>query len=573
MMSTEKHIVLELINECLTLIKQSESKSLIQIKILLSKQYDNLIGKVNDFVLDEAIASNDKINIYMEVLHELRNLINFLPLSLEKLNMDFNTLYNFVKMNLASLYYNSEVASSFSKANMLMDILVEPINRLEKLPQLPDLETNFKEYSEMFVSELNLLMTSFGIYNSLITNLKIYDIVDVVNWTNNALWNFMLTVELLIEQFDAEKLLIQLNKKNIPMYFHNLLSYISILKDMTFLLPFLLSVFNNRTEDLNNEILDKNFIDGFDILSYHKLHQKIMNYGDYLMNIVNNGKKKGLINMNDDIEESNFYNDYLIGNAQMEWLDCRYKFYMKNKTNADILESENKALIEPIILAGERVLDLIREQSGDIQGLINSYYLNPYIESFKVLLPFYSLKAIYENDVSIYDNFVLHFDEFLEKAENVDDLEFQIVLAKLFTYSRLNKEIDFITIFSKVYSNLSSLQIQPRNYLASIILLLNIVPLISESIEINTDGLFRLAFEYGMVKEQSKINEELKLYQRYMEEPEMCTEIMDQLIHRTEMIDFDNSTILIPDLTRYYERKGLKPIRYIPFNRLTDTIL
>ncbi len=573
MMSTEKHIVLELINECLTLIKQSESKSLIQIKILLSKQYDNLIGKVNDFVLDEAIASNDKINIYMEVLHELRNLINFLPLSLEKLNMDFNTLYNFVKMNLASLYYNSEVASSFSKANMLMDILVEPINRLEKLPQLPDLETNFKEYSEMFVSELNLLMTSFGIYNSLITNLKIYDIVDVVNWTNNALWNFMLTVELLIEQFDAEKLLIQLNKKNIPMYFHNLLSYISILKDMTFLLPFLLSVFNNRTEDLNNEILDKNFIDGFDILSYHKLHQKIMNYGDYLMNIVKNGKKKGLINMNDDIEESNFYNDYLIGNAQMEWLDCRYKFYMKNKTNADILESENKALIEPIILAGERVLDLIREQSGDIQGLINSYYLNPYIESFKVLLPFYSLKAIYENDVSIYDNFVLHFDEFLEKAENVDDLEFQIVLAKLFTYSRLNKEIDFITIFSKVYSNLSSLQIQPRNYLASIILLLNIVPLISESIEINTDGLFRLAFEYGMVKEQSKINEELKLYQRYMEEPEMCTEIMDQLIHRTEMIDFDNSTILIPDLTRYYERKGLKPIRYIPFNRLTDTIL
>ena len=574
-MDREKNIILDEIDEIVVFLRQSESKSMVQIRIILSKNYDNLIQIVNNFVLDESLEAAKKISLYMTILHELRILLNYLPGNLEKLVLDFNSLYNFVKMNLASLYYNSEIASTFSMANMLMDILVEPIAKLEKLPELPSMKTNLKEYSELFVSELNVLMTSFGIYDSLITNIKIYSLNDVSEWANNALWNFKLTYELLTEQFDAKELLIQLNKKNIPLYFHNILSYINILKDMDFLLPFLISVFNSKTDEFNVEVLGGNFLNDFSIASFYELHSKLENYGDNLMDIVEEGKSKGLINKNDRIEESNFYPDFLIGKCQLRWLTLRYDFYMRNNTLEDILDEQNLELVDSNIKIADEVLKLIQDQSDDIQGLLKSYYLNPFISSFKLLLPYYSLKSIYLNDAIIFDEFVGKFQEFIDISENTQELEFQVILAKLFTYSQLNLEIDFILIFTKIYANLNSLQAQPRDYLASIILLINIAPILAvdDNIQISSEDLFKLGLEHGMVMEQSKMNEELLIYQRYFENPEMYVSELDKIIYRIKLVKFDSSTIFIPDLTTYYEEKGLIPVKYIPFNRLTDMIL
>ena len=568
-----KNDILDEIKEITVYLKQSETKNIIQTRIILSKNYDNLIQLVNNFVLDETIEADNKISIYMAILFELRNLLNSLPRQLEKLFLDFNSLYNFVKMNLASLYYNSEAASSYSKANMLMDLLMEPLAKIEKLPELPSLKTDLKEYSELFVSALNLLMTSFGIYSSLITNMKIYLLKDLTEWSNHALWNFKLTFELLTIQFDARELLVQLNKKNIPMYYHNLLSYINILKDMTFLLPYLLSVYNQRADELNSDVLGNDFLENFQLNSFYKLHSKIENYGSTLLEIVEEGKLKGLINKNDRIEESNFYPDYLIGRSQMQWLTLRFEFYQRNNSLSDILDMGNQELVDANIKIAKDVLNLIKGQSENIQALIKSYYLNPYIDSFKILLPFYSLKAIYQNEVSIFDEFINEFQEFIIKSENTHDLEFQVILAELFTYSQLNLKIDFVLIFTKIYANLEYLQVQPRNYLASIILLINIAPLLSGNIKISSEDLFELGFEHGVVKEQSKINEELLIYQLYFNNPVMYSSELSKIIHRTKLIKFDNSTIFIPDLSKYYRERGLTPVKYIPFNRITDMIL
>jgi hypothetical protein len=87
------------------------------------------------------------------------------------------------------------------------------------------------------------------------------------------------------------------------------------------------------------------------------------------------------------------------------------------------------------------------------------------------------------------------------------------------------------------------------------------------------EDLFKLGFEHGVVKDQSKINEELLIYQKYFNIPILFSAELDKINHRTNLIKFDRFTIFIPNLSNYYEDKRLVPVRYIPFNRLTDMIL
>lgn len=565
------------LNDVVNLLKDSNGKGDVQLSILLTKNYFALIDIINNFVLNEDIDAELKTKQYIGILNELRIILNHLPLKYEKLVLDFNSLYNFVKMNLATLHYNSHVVSSFSQANLLMDIMVEPVDRILKLVDLPNIKEDMNGYSDLFTSELNLLMTSFGIYNSLISNIKVIAINDVIKWADEALWNFNLTIHLFIRDFDAEELLNQLFQKKAKGYFHNFLSYIMILNDMAFFSPKLLSLFHNKTSYFDVSTYHESFLPDLTIQSFKKLHDTIIQYAKYLINLIEDGKRNGKINRNDNIEDIDFYHDYLIGASQMQSLSLKYDLFIANKSIDQLLDISNKQIIESLIQSSKQTFTHIETIKPDVMGIIKSYYVNPYLTTFKDVLPFYALQSIYNKDTSIFEQFVDRFTDFITYSENTSELELLVILGKLFVLSQLNEEIDFLEIYTDIYSHLDYFQSQPSNYLASIILLINISPLLIADgeieINININDLFDLAINHGIVQDESKIAKELELYKKYYKDPIAHEDQLQKLIYRREMVPFDYTTVLMPDLSMYYQQKKLKSYVYIPFNRYTDIIV
>lgn len=544
-------------DEALILARDYEKKSPVQAKILLKNYYDRLVSYSNKFVLDESIKAQKKIDLYLSFLSKFRQLLNTLPSLSIQMKLDFNSLNNFFKLNLASLHYNSEYLQGYSNASFLMDMLVEPVQRLDTLPELPSVQ-NIQEFSNAFVSLLNYLQTSFGVYQTLITNMKIIHQSDLLDWSENALWFFMQTHKLLVEKSDIQGLLATGKFKKMDIFYDNLLSYMGILRDMGTILPTLTAMLHKKISQIRPNIL----FNTHTLKEFSTVQQSIEIYVKNLLTIVKNGLTEGLINPNDHIEDRPFYSDYVIDTLQSTWLLLQYQFY----TQVENLHDCTVELVDSNIQAGEAVLTQIMQQIGTVDDLLESYYLNPYLSAFENLLLFYSLKALLASDVQILKTAIERHNPIISKIQTNAILFLHENLARLFVYTRLQQPIDIAVVFSETYSNLANLQLYPRDYLASIILLVNLAPLLS-NIDIDIDTLFSMGRNFGMINEQSALHEEFEAYKRHIHDP-MYTVATE----RQQIIPFDPVSILLPDFTHYYQEKGIPVRTYLPFNRRCDMI-
>ncbi len=539
--------------------------NLIQIKIVLNRLYNQIVKYINEFNADFTHSVDEKIDVAIKVMNSLDYISNQIPYSpeLKILQMNFRSLSNFNRINLAYYHYDSDKMKGYSVANMLSELLLGNIEKIDKLPNFPPYKDDPFKFLDIFIPFTNYLQTTFGVYQVLIENSTLIHHEDLIEWANGCIWNYKLMYDMITKHFNIRQLLETKKIKKINTFYDNVLSIGITLVDMNYIFLTLSTLLDDWTGiNYHNMIKDES------IPSILKLNRKIINILNGFLDDIKYAYDTHIINKNDRIEANSYYNDYLMVIKDIKLIEEISTFYnLKN-----VYDSKNIDIVEKIITELRDIMDTIVMQVGDLKNLKESFYINSFLDGLYDIIPFIAIKALYVGDITYLENFFFEFREIIDHYYDIDsNLSFSIEISRIFVQSRLNYKIDFANVFSRIYNDLNKYVLKPRIYLSSITFLILISPLIPDNINVDLTSLFNLALENGLIEKESKLASEFKLYLEYIVNPERYD--ISQLEYRLKPRVFDPMTVIIPNFEIYYKSINRTPLKYIPFNRECDKII
>jgi hypothetical protein len=541
--------------------------SLIQRKILLNSNLDELAGNINDFISDLTLNSEHKVNTLLEALNIGQEILNNIPDAPELSNswLSYTSFVNFIRATLANIHLDSDSIRSYSSANILGHLLLDNIKKMEKLPELPPYD-NPTTFFETYIPLSNALQSTGSIFSGLIQNIRLVSIQDLTYWGDMSFYYFHLFREL-VNQFDIMTLLRTRKVKKIDRFYNNVFTFANSASISFYTYIELHTIFSGNWPEGFDTYGE---LEKFDLTNIRKLNKNIFEFNRNMYSLLQEGYTKKLVSINDKPENAEFHSDYKLVLKDSEYLDQLFEVYINM---SDPLNSSNLDNIEKLITLGDEAFSLIFDISGGREEIAESFYVASFLDTFIEVLPFYALKSIYLNDSNIIENIFFEYRDILDGFKDHTNLFFTTKLAKLFVYSHLDKEIEFDDYYHSFHDKLKDFELNPRTYIAVIHLMVLIsyfIPSIGES---EREELFVKAESGGLSKndlESYKVDfEEMK--NAFLGNKEVNQ--THSIHNRLNIIELDPFSFLIPDFSKLLKRRQLPNWKYYPFNRACDGII
>lgn len=559
----------EALNEVVYFLNEHVNReiSVIQTRILLSSKMNLVVKNLNAFSGEMSHTADYKLDVIFKVLELTNNIYHRIPdlKNLEKVKLEYMSLTNFIRMQLANIHQDSQRAQSYSTASILSHMLLGELPKLNQLPELPPIETDPQPYFEIFIPLSNSLQSTWGIYNTLLTFITVIDQETNDKWVDLTIYNYSLFREL-YDNFNVRELLETKKIKKAGVFFENVYSISLTMMNMCFSLIELHVKYGGNWP---KTIQTYGIIEDFSLGTFIELIDETLAEVDVKYQELKKSYRDLLLSRNDDPDDVAIYQDFKIFKSEFQFIKCIITYYKNN-------DLKDKGQIYKIIILGDEILHSIISLTGDEEKLSQSFYVSSYLLVIQELLPFISRYAILDDNITFFEDFRFEHRYILDKfsIEHDANLFFMKELCKLYVRTHFRKKIDFDKVFNRLQGKMEFYFLKPRTYLTISVLLVIISYLTENKNSANRFQIFADLEANEMILNQEGITiHDFEKFKEYIQDIDNKKETEINLPNREKIIELDHMSWLIPDFSEYFKNKQLTPIKYYPFNLGIDSII
>lgn len=540
----------------------------VQTKIVLNQKMDEIVESLNKFLFELDHSADVKVSTIVEALPVITDILNHIPKTnlFEHTWHKYSALSNFLRMNIANFNLESDHVRIITSANLLGQLLIGDVPKVEKLPEMPSFSDPTR-YFETFATIYNTLQSTVGVYQSLMDTLTTITYVDLIKWAEEGLWHFKLLLDLLFS-VDHLALLESRKVKKMSRFFENqynsTVQYIGILD---FLLTLDLKFAQMWPKNLDGHGIVEDFtISGFLQLT-EKLEARVMKIETDLMQAYDSH----LIDRNDHPQQTEHYEILTLIKTTFHQIKCELDLFQKSELTNDLQQ------LNEFISLNLEVIDDFIAKTGGVERLMESYFLTAVLGTFKFVIPALAHEAVLLGSREKFENIRFKYRAVLDQIDpSIDSSLFLTnIFAKLYIHSHLGHELKCEQYIDQLNTARIHLLMKPRDYIAATILILILTilkaPESYDQHEILMNEIISYGIDEGM---QQHLRDEIM---GYLEQIRLVTrgEPADfgEYMYRLQYVAMDNSTWLIPDFSSYCQQLGLHPLTYVPFNRECDSII
>lgn len=541
--------------------------SIIQTRILLNSNKNLVLKNLNTFIADTTYSSEYKSNIIHQILNKITTIYKTIPihLDLNKVRLEYQSLTNFLRMHMVNIYQNSNFSQTYSTTNLLNNLLLEEIPVIDTVLELPDYEEDPHPFCEIAFPLSNFFQSTWGIFESLISFLPVIDKETLSKWTDIMLKNTKLHWDL-YEKFDILKLFTTKRIMKVEEFIENIFILANTQMSMCFYLLELYPRYNNNDRKRINTY---GIVEEFSLEHIHLFLQKCKEFVSKKYSDLQIAYKSYLFSRNDDPEKMDSVSNFKLFLNHFDLQDMITKFYLEKK-------QDDQNLMKQIVSKSAFFITRIVEMVGGEEQLLQSYYLNTYLLIIHDVQPFVARLAVLSDDQIIYEDFRFEYRYIIERIDVDDDASFYFMdmLAKLYVYTHLKKEIDFDTFYDDYEKRLDYFLLYPRLYLAICVQMILFSYLSDrKTAEHRLQILKDIEFNEIISNQKGITEHDFRLFQNYINDVDKGKTSKFPLQHRMKIIELDFFSWLVPDFSWYFAQKNMENIPYIPFNLAVDSII
>ncbi len=541
--------------------------SLVQTRILLNSKKNLVVKTLNAFTSEKSQSAEYMIEVIFKVLDMATKITYRIPMAeeLDKVRLEYQSLTNYLRMVLANIHQDSNLAQSFSTASILSNLLIDEMPVIDELPVLPEIDEDPFPFLEMILPYSNFFQSTWGIYETLISFLPLISLKSLIEWTNIMVKNTKLHWEI-VENVDVIKILETRKIKEMDNFIDNLVYFGFTQLSMSL---FMFEIFIKLDDRSRDKIDTMDLFESFNLVSLKKFLIKTKLFIESKKDMLQQAFKSLLIDRNDNPEKResiinlNFY-------LQDVELVLKIIEYYENRSY------DNTDLISEINTHNTIFLQNIANNVGGEENLVNSFYVSSFLAVLHDSFPFVAKLSVLKNDPVIYENFRFEHRYVIDRfpVENDAPLYFMKKISKLYVYTHFDKEIDFDKLFDEYNKNLDHFLLKPRLYLAMCVQMI-IFSFLSETKNSEDRYKIFLNIEFNEILSDTKSITacDFKKYQTYINAIDSGEDVKIELDNRDKIYPMDHVSLLIPDFSKYFERKGMVNIKYYPFNLGFDSVL
>jgi hypothetical protein len=557
-MSSNDSDLVNSLTELFDFLRQQDMTNTTRLKILLRSTTDDIATKFNKLVMVAQSSPKEKLDEMYDSLAYFGKILSILPNNdeLEVIWMKISAMANILRSTLVKQFSYSDVASNYSSATILGDLLLDEVKQINELPEFPS-SGDYMEFREIFTPTINLITSTCDIYAALINSLPVINRTDLVEWSNKILHMVNLFNELR-EKYTYRNFLQRKQIKEPARFYNYIFNLANTASNFAVHLKLIILKFGGNLPDTINHygvLIPENLL-----VSYHRFISKTVKDNSKIMDVIEEARNNRWIDLNDKPEQSPFYMDYMLGFYNLNLTKLIIDMY-----DNDLLSNLEKS--EKLMEGFNETMDFVFKVTGGLENAVKGGAFQIVRYHVNEIYPFIANHAVLLNDYSFFKDFEDKYKLVIEKVNPESDNQFykNSLLSKLYVQTRITTDIDLNDCLFSLNNAIDHYQLKPRDFIA--------LSLLKKVLEENLGKSNPLAYEnlveIGIPESQNeKYKEELLEYLKYLNSN--ANQLIDRFNHRKVIHPLDIYSWLYPNFESSSDEDNYK--EYIPFNRYTDYV-